>query len=310
VRRDLYLAGLGSYLPQASATEGNRVVRVARDGETGPVMAAQAGRLAVQRSGLSYDEFGLVLHAGIGYQGRDFWPAASFVQNETVGRGSLALELRGDRNGALAALDLAACYLTAGGTAASAALVTAGDAFRPPYVDRWAFDDHMVPADGAAAAILSTRHGFARVRSIVSAGDPALEAPERGSGPWNTGPAGSVSPAARRSAFARQDEFAWEGMRNRIAKMSDLVVQQALDEAGCELTAVRFFVSSSAAGFPSYEFCRLGIAAVGAASELVALTQLVDRRRVRPGDLLVVAGCGAGAIWTVAVVEFLEAPQW
>ena len=60
--------------------------------------------------------------------------------------------------------------------------------------------------------------------------------------------------------------------------MSDLLVQQALDEAGCDLTAVRFFVSSSADGFPSYESWRLGI--------------------------------GAGGSWTVAVIELLEVPQW
>lgn len=92
--------------------------------------------------------------------------------------------------------------------------------------------------------------------------------------------------------------------------MSDLLVQQALDEAGCDLTAVRFFVSSSADGFPSYESWRLGIGAIGAASELHAITQLVERRRVRPGDLVVVAGYGAGGSWTVAVIELLEVPQW
>src|SRR3954447_7633845 len=108
---NLYVAGLGAYLPQQVQTaeeavalgqydaeesigNGIRAVRVASDEEAPPVMAASAGNQAVKRSGIANEDFGLVLHASIGHQGQEFWTPANYVQNETVGGTGSALEIK------------------------------------------------------------------------------------------------------------------------------------------------------------------------------------------------------------------------
>lgn len=338
------MAGVGKYLPprvitteqavrqglydaRACAANGYRSVRVAGEGETGPVMAAAAARVAVERSGLASDDFGLVLHAHVGHQGRDLWSPASFVQNETVGIGGPAFDVRAGSNGGLSALELAASYIAVRPDA-TAALVTAGDAFQLPYIDRWTADERFVAGDAAAALVLSKRGGFARLLSSVSAGDPTLEIVDRGSQPWTAAPFEQGKPvdlSERRREYLMRDEYTWGSVQERVAKTADWVMQTALQEAGTDLAGVRFLVHTAHSepvaqlgiygrlGFEraktSFDWA-LTVGQAGAADELLGMTYLVESGRPRPGDLLVAAGSGAGYVWTVAVFEFLETPRW
>jgi 3-oxoacyl-[acyl-carrier-protein] synthase-3 len=340
----LYVAGLGKYLPQrvitagtaveqglydaeASAANGYRSVRVAGEGETGPVMAGAAGRIAVERSGLANEDFAVVLHAYVGHQGRDLWSPASFVQNETVGIGGPAFDVRCAGNGGLAAVELAASYIAAR-PGATAALITAGDAFQLPYVDRWNADERSVCGDGAAAMVLSKRGGFARLLSSVSVGDPTLEIVDRGSAPWTAAPFEDGKPiniTERRRDYLWRDEFTLPSVQERSAQAGDWAMQTALDEAGADLSRVRFLTHPTHSE-PVVQlgiYSRMGIdraktsfgwalavGQVGAADELLGMTHLAESGRPRPGDVLVAAGCGAGCVWTVAVFEFLETPRW
>ncbi|WP_203914305.1 ketoacyl-ACP synthase III family protein [Rhizocola hellebori] len=341
---NLYVAGLGKYLPQrvmtteqaveqglydakVCAANGYKSVRVAGDQETGPVMAGAAGRIAVERSGLANDDFGLVLHAYASHQGRDLWSPASFVQNETVGIGGPAFDVRGGCNGGLSALELAASYVAAR-PSAKAALITAGDAFQLPYVDRWTADERSICGDGGAAMVLSKQGGFARLLSSVSAGDPTLEIVDRGSGPWTAAPFEEGKPinlSERRRDYLLRDEFALRSVLERMAKTGDWVMQTALQEAGTDLKSVQFLVHTTYSepvaqlgiygrmGFDrtktSFDWA-LSVGQVGAADELLGMTYLAESGRPKPGDLLVAAGSGAGYVWTVAVFEFLETPRW
>lgn len=317
----------GLYDAKVCAANGYRAVRVSQPGETGPVMAAEAGRLAVWRSGLAPQDIGLVLHAYASHQGRDLWCPASFVQNETVGIGGPAYDVRGGCNGGLSAMELAASYITAR-PGVTAALVTTGDAFHLPYIDRWTADERSICGDGAAAMVLSRTGGFARLVASVSAGDPTLEAVDRGSGPWTSAPFQDGRPvdlSRRRREYLLRDEHALGMVLARMAKTGDLVMQQALDEAGIDLGAVNFLVHTTFSepiaqlgiygrlGFDraktSFDWA-LGIGQCGAGDEILGMTHLVETRRPRPGDILVATGSGAGYVWTVAVFEFLETPRW
>src|SRR5215472_1810797 len=121
----IYLAGVGTYLPdqeytaeqavadgvydaEAAATNGIRAVRVARDDEPGPVMATAAGRQALQRSGLDPRDIDLVLHCSVAHQGRDMWSPASYVQRELALGGSAAFEVKQGSNGVFAAIEMGA----------------------------------------------------------------------------------------------------------------------------------------------------------------------------------------------------------
>src|SRR5262249_42536628 len=124
---DIRIAAYGHWLPAAmTATEavhlglceqpivdqtGMVAVTVAET-ESAPEMAVKAGRTALTRSGFGPDEVDLLLHSALYYQGHDMWASASYVQRMALGTSCPAIEIRQTSNGGMAALELAANYLT------------------------------------------------------------------------------------------------------------------------------------------------------------------------------------------------------
>ncbi|MBW1602504.1 ketoacyl-ACP synthase III family protein [Streptomyces sp. JJ66] len=341
---NLYVAGLGACYPDtvetpadaiaagryteaARAVAGYREVRTAGPGQPGPVLAAVAARQAAERAGVTGEDVDLVLHAYVGHQGLDFWTPASFVQNESVGGTGIAVEVRQGCNGGLAALELAASHLSAR-PGASAALVTAGDTFRLPYVDRWSAGDQVVYGDGAAALVLSRQGGFARLLATVSVADPTLEPMERGTGGWADTPFPDGKPidlGARKREFLAADEDGYDEVIEKITRNAVTVLDRALAESGTDKAGLAHFVHQNLpetiAGFSVYGLLGMDRATtvydwgltrgqMGAADELAGLNQLVEAGRPQPGDRVAVMGVGAGYVWTVAVLEFLDLPAW
>ncbi|WP_329564285.1 ketoacyl-ACP synthase III family protein [Kitasatospora sp. NBC_01266] len=340
---NLYIAGLGAYLPEHEVTaeqavaagqydadrakaNGIRAVRVASHEETGPVMAAAAARQAIARSGHPNEEFGLVLHSGIGHQGQDFWSPAHYVQQETVGGDGAAIEYRQGSNGGLAGVELAASYI-ASRPDVTAALVTAGDSFKLPYIDRWNSDDQTVYGDGAGAIVLSGRGGFARIRATASISEPSLEAIYRGAD-WTDIPFETGRPAdihARKGVWLSRQENSYEAAMGRIGEKLALVLNKALADADTKLPDTQWFIHGNIAqpvaewGFyrplglslsqTTYDWGK-GLGHMGGADHLISLNHLFETGRPKAGDLIVAVGVGHGFMWTVAVVEVLETPSW
>lgn len=332
---DLYLAGTGTHLPagrctaqeavaagltteDAVAGHGIRAVRTAAPEETGPVMAASAGRAAVAASGIPAEDFRLVLHGYVGYQGQDLWTPASYVQQETVGGHAPAVEIVQSSNGGLFGVELACSHLAARRDP-GAVLVTTGDAFQPPYVDRWSTDD-IPHGDGAGAVVVSGSGGFARIRSLVSVGDPSLEKMLRGTRGFRTSPATRVDLRARVGEFFASDEDALDEIGEKVGTMSVRCLETALAEAETDLAGARFFLHPTIEE-PTIEFSyykmlgvdrsrttydwALDLGHVGASDHLIGLDHVVREREPRPGDLLVAMGAAAGFVWTTMVIEFL-----
>ncbi|WP_034090044.1 ketoacyl-ACP synthase III family protein [Streptacidiphilus albus] len=341
---NLYVAGVGAYLPEQVQTadeavalglydaeesigNGIRSVRVASDEEAPPVMAAAAGNQAVQRSGHAHADFGLVLHASIGHQGQEFWTPANYVQNETVGGSGTALEVKQGSNGGLAATELAAAHLTAR-PEHSAVLVTVADAFRPPYFDRWASDNQQVYGDGAGALVLSSRGGFARLLSTASYTDSSLEPIYRGVHGWTKAPFEQGTPVdlrSRKSDYLLQHEDAYEQTIHLMTKNAGLALQEALDDADTKLADAQFFVhaniAESIANFSFYTMLGVErarttydwgqtIGHVGGADQLIGINHLLESGRPKAGDRIVTMGVGVGFMWTVAVLEIVSTPSW
>ncbi|MCZ9343319.1 3-oxoacyl-ACP synthase, partial [Streptomyces sp. TRM76130] len=129
---------------------------------------------AIDRSGTDAQDISLVLHACTYFQGHDLWAPASYIQQAAVGNDCLSSEVRQLSNGGMAALELGVAYLEAG-RGRRAVLITTGDRFCPPGFDRWNTDPGTVCGDGGTAMVLSAEGGFARLRSLVTVSDPALE---------------------------------------------------------------------------------------------------------------------------------------
>lgn len=341
---NLYIAGIGTYLPdqvetvdeaiaagryteEKKAMNGYRAALVAAPGETGPVMAATAGRQAVARSGFAHDEFGVLVHGYIGHQGLDFWTPASYVQQQTIGGYAPAYEIRMGCNAFVGGLDLAASYLNSHQDR-HAGLVTAGDAFHLPYIDRWNSHDQNVDSDGGGAFVLSTRSGFARIRSMFTCGDPSLEPLGRCRAEWNTAPfqdGKTLQLDRSMQVYMQNKDIDLDEIIERVTAGVELSVKTALHDAGVELDDVRFFLhqqlAETIAEYGLYKLLGVDrakttfdwgkdIGMVGTIDVVLGLEHVLTHRDPKPGDLVLLQCAGGGYVWSAAVVEILEIPDW
>ncbi|PKW14311.1 ketoacyl-ACP synthase III family protein [Saccharopolyspora spinosa] len=180
---DLFLAGIGSHLPPRVDSEfpGQRSVTVSPD-EPAPDMAVKAALRALAACGHEPDDFAVLLHSATHPQGPEGWSAPHYVLLNTLKQPIPAIELRQGCLGMLASVE-AAFYRLKANPAHHAALVTTADNFSTSLADRWTASDLFVLADGAAAVVISTTHGFARVKAIGSLSDPAMEVLHRAGEP-------------------------------------------------------------------------------------------------------------------------------
>lgn len=336
----LYLAGYGVHLPPAmSAAEAlqrglcepelvaqNAMASVTVSaGESGPELAVPAARQALARAGAGPADIDLVLHAAAYHQGHDIWSSASYVQRMALGNRCAAIDVRQTSNGGLAALELAAGYLLAR-PGRRAALLTCGDRFCAPGFDRWRTDPGTVFADGGAAIVLDTGHGFARVRSLVTLSDPELEPMHRGDDPFGPAPLSARTPidlGHTTGAYLRTvgSSFAVA----RMAAGQGEAVKTALAEAGVDLADVDRFVLPNfgerrmSTGF----FRRLGVPPerttwpwgrtvghLGAGDQFAGLAHLVDSGQLGASGIALLLGVGCGFVWSCAVVEVRHRPAW
>jgi 3-oxoacyl-[acyl-carrier-protein] synthase-3 len=343
---NMYVAGLGGYLPQqvvtadeavekgwydakTSEANGIRAVRVAADDEPGPVLAAKAAKQAVARSGHAAEDFGLVLHAYVSHQGQELWTPAHYVANEAIpGTSAPAIELRQGCNGSFAAVELAASHLAARPDS-TAALVTTGDSFKLPYIDRWSSDDQTVYGDAGSALVLSKTGGFAKLRSTASRSEPSLEPLYRGQDGWSLAPFAdgkSINLGARKDEWLLRNEDAYDDALETIGANFAATLEAALADAETDLASTQWFVHANVSkmiaqwGFynalgldPSttpYEW-GLDHGHMGNADQILGINHLMETGKPKPGDLMVAVAVGIGFMWTVAVLEILEeTPTW
>lgn len=338
---DLYIAGLGSYLPETVAVDeavaagrydledqedsGQRSVAVAGPEDSQPVMAVAAGRVALERSGLPGAEVSLLLHAVTSYNGLDGWNAGCYLQKEILGGAGLSFEIRQLSNGAVASIELAAAYLTAA-PARTAALITAADQFAEPAWDRWRASWGLVFADGASAAVLSRNGGFASVLSAVTVTDPELEAFHRGALPFTPAPDAGQYPIdfrARTLDYGQTVDLA-EASQAMAAGLSRAAAAAA-EEAGIRIKdAAHFVVPSFGKSLLERECLRplvipierstwswgQDVGHMGAADQFASLTYLSEAGKLTAGDHVVIIGIGGGFNWTCVVLRVNEHPAW
>jgi 3-oxoacyl-[acyl-carrier-protein] synthase-3 len=292
-------------------------------------MAVRAGAQAVRQSGLAPGDFGLLLHATAGFAGLDGWNVASYLQHRVLDGSGLSFELRQQSNGAMAGIELAAAYL-ASGTDKSAALITASDRFDQPVWDRWRAYTGLVLGDGASAAVLSRRPGFARVLSVVTVSRANLEGAQRGGLPFRSNPDVHEAAVYPISLINRMTTFAAgrpHGLSGIFREMNEALVESvetAAAEAGMRPADADHLV------FPNFGRTMLQqevleplgldldrtlwswgreIGHAGATDQFGAWDHLIGQGRLEPGQRLQMTGIGIGFNWTSAVLEVLERPE-
>ena len=337
---ELYLAAAGSYLPAAVPVDdavddgryddleqvdsGQQEVTVAGPGQSPPEMAVPAARTALARSRHRPDEVDLLLYAVTTHFGIDGWNAGSYLCREVTGGSGVAFEIGQQSNGAMAAIELAAAYLGASPDR-TAALIVASDRFPAPRWDRWRTGWGLVFADGAAAAVLSRRGGFARVVSAVTVSDPELEGIHRGSMPFAPTDAERFPVDFRARSIDYGVTASLDEAGKRVVAGMREAVERATAEAGIDLDRARHVVVP---GFGRALLVReclepLGIPLerttwswsahvghLGAADQFAALAYLGESGRLDAGDTVVLIGVGGGFNWTCVVLDILDRPSW
>ncbi|MEV0829412.1 ketoacyl-ACP synthase III family protein [Nonomuraea rubra] len=341
---DMYLSGVGSYLPgtvpvedavaagwyPAEEAELHGLVSVAVAGDVpAPEMALRAARAALARSGRPPTELDLLLYTSTWHQGPEGWPPQAYVQRHLVGDGVLSTQLKQGCNGMFAALELAASYLRAD-PGRQAALLVAADNYGTPLADRWRMLPGAVAGDAAGAVVLDTTPGFARLASVVTMSVSQAEEMHRCAEPLF--PPGvtegrTVDFAAHNDTFRRRAVTSGEGTMVLVTLDERMieVIDRALSEAGLKAADVTRLTCMNTSQEIAEQICehRLGIPAsrstwdfgrtighCGASDQVLALEHLVRGGGLGPGDHLLMFAYGPGVTISAAVVEILETPVW
>lgn len=294
--------------------------------QTPAEMAVAAGRLAVSRAGIAGQDFDLVAHASVAFQGLDYWSVASYIQSQTVGGSASALEVKQTSNGGMAALDLAASYISTR-QAPSAALITTADKYSLPTFDRYRSDKGIVRADGGTGLVLARGTGVAKLLSTVVIGDTLHEGLYRAES-WNdfSGADGwPVDLRSRRAAYMAKG-FDIRAFVQWVTDRQHGVIRTALADAGIESGDVaRWIFPNTGLGVvdwdvrkkdfgieewqTTYEWGR-SVGHIGGGDQCAALAYLLESGGVHAGDRVVLVGAGAGFNFGSAVLEILAEPEW
>lgn len=295
--------------------EAHEYLSVSSAADTDPVeLAARAGTLALDRSAVGAEAVVLHAHVGSTSQGPEDMVPAAYVQGRTLARGAFTVDVRQSCNGALAALQLAAGYLTAAG-AGAAALVTTSDRHGGPGVNRYRLDPGSVDADGASAAVLHNGPGPLRLLSTAVSGDGRFTA--------STPPDPKDFPDRRAFLMAHRRRLL--PMLESMAQTEKDTVAQALADADVRPGDVaRWVFPNIGANMVDQEFRKsLGIdkerttwewgrtvGHLGTTNQFGGLTYLLETGAVSPGDLVALCGSGVGFSYGCAVLEVVGTPAW
>ncbi|MFD0773153.1 ketoacyl-ACP synthase III family protein [Streptomonospora algeriensis] len=335
--QDLYISGLGVHLPPPVAADdaiadgsyskeeqeiSGWVSVCAAGSRPAPDMAVRATDAALKGAVDGPEDIGLVLHTHAYHQGPDMWSAQNYIQRETLGGSAPAFVLQQGCNAMVSGMELAGCHLAAAPDR-SAALITGADNFTVPQIDRWRLANNVAVGDGAAAVVLSSRSGFARVRSVACSSVPALEGLHRGDEPLHppTGSTGGrIDLRERALQFADSTDAMLLDDHELIGSATASVVERALSDAEAKSSDIArvTHVNWGHERFLSRTLVPLGLSAeqgtlefgrrvghLGTCDQFAGLHHLLETGALRGGDLVLMIGVGGGLSLACAVIELL-----
>jgi 3-oxoacyl-[acyl-carrier-protein] synthase-3 len=287
-------------------------------------LAVDAARRCLEQCDGQAGRFALVTHSYVGFQGLDDFATGAHVQSRTVGGDATALEIRQASNGGMAALELAAAYLTCG-PAGRAALLTTSDVFMPPACERYRTRGTLF-GDGGTALVLSREPGLARLLSTSSTADTTHEGLQTGGEAWTHVAGGNGWPVdtdARVAGYiAKHGEEVFVDLVRSIFTAERRTIEEALADAEVTAADITCWVFPNMGlaltdwgararlgvdiGRSTWEWGRR-VGHLGAGDQFAALAHLLGTGAVRPGDRILLNGAGSGFTFTSAVVEITAA---
>ncbi|RKT88987.1 3-oxoacyl-[acyl-carrier-protein] synthase-3 [Saccharopolyspora antimicrobica] len=291
----------------------------------GPTMdlAVRAAETALARAGEKAGQVGLVLHSSIFYQGIDDFSPAAYIQGRTVGGSGIAIEVAQASNGGMAALELAASYLTAQ-PQTSSVLITTADRFVPPGYDRYNTVGGMLFGDGGTAAVLCRGSGVARLLSSATTGDTTYGDVQLAGEPWSDVAGGNGWPLNVQSRVhsyaAEHGAEIFVDMVQAAARSELETMERALADADLEAGDIDWWVfphnGLSLTDWDGRKAFGVDVSRttwdwgrrcghLGAGDQFAGLTHLLESKKVQPGDRVLVYGSGTGFMYCAAVLEIV-----
>ena len=334
---NLYIGGIGSYLPETFETvdealhagglthqelekSGQMSVTVGQPEESAPAMAVCAGRAALEEycKGSSLGSSPeLIVHAVALHTGLEAWNGGAYIGNELGFPATLAIEIRNTCAGSIVGIDLLARHISS----KNYGLLTASDIWRLPMFDRWATDSGLAYGDAGAAIVLSRSFGPFQVLSTALIQNSRFEQMHRGNASLDLPEYREPLPLSirdRSANYARS--YGLESFWKANAEGIQQSVDHALDDAGITHAEVRAWSVPHFGETLLHRQCLeplgldpmettvqfgLQIGHTGAADPLLGLQHLRNQSAITPGDHIALIGIGAGFTWGCTILRYL-----
>ncbi len=326
-----HIVGWGKYIPPQVLTNddlsrmvdtsdewiitrtGIRERHVAAEGETTATMAIQAARQALEGAGIRPEKVDLII---VATATPDYlFPAtACLIQDALGATRAAAFDLAAGCTGFVYALGVAAAMVESG-TAQTVLVVGSETLSRiTDWTDR---NTCVLFGDGAGAVVLQAGPENGGILATVLGADGS------GSNLLMLPAGGSRHPASHRTIAERMHFIRMQGrdVFRFAVRVIPAVTRQALTKAGLSLNDVTLFIPHQANGRiiegairdlklpPEKVYSNLEqYGNTSAASIPIALCEAVEEGRLKPGDVVVCVGFGAGLTWGATVLRWTH-PQ-
>ncbi|MEY9835569.1 ketoacyl-ACP synthase III family protein [Streptacidiphilus sp. EB103A] len=290
-------------------------------------MAVDAARQAIERSEQDTGSIDFHVHCSATQQGPAGSYPGGYVLRELGISGIPSTDVRQHSNGMLAAFEVVVGQMT-GAAAAESVLVTAGENFTTPKIDRWqGFGTGFTASDGAAAVLFSAESGFAQLRSLNSGTLPALEQWHRGEQSqlaYRDDELGQVT-MLDLLTFFNANVIPLDKCMQMIMEFELDIVQRSLVDAELNASDIACVVvaNSDATMIDQMKMQPLGLPMsrsswdfgkefghIGACDMAVLLNHMITTGRLAVGDNILMTTSGAGWVSSSAVLTILDVPAW
>ncbi len=289
-------------------------------------MAIDAAKEALGRSGLDINDVDAHIHVGNPQQGAraEGVPLYGYVLRELGGDDIHATEIRQGCNGIFGAIDGAVGFLTGAANYASV-LITAGENWTSPLIDRWHAGPDIIFGDGGVAVVLSRESGFAEIVSANSSTLPEFEEWHRGDStllPQRDLVYTVPDPAKYVQEFMRKG-ISLPEIVERWSKFYFDICYRSLADADINASDIAMIIPSNSDGrqfeqllfdplgipvsHSSVDFGR-GIGHVGACDQMISLEHFVSAGKFAPGDYVLLVSSGPGITSNSMVLRITDVP--
>jgi 3-oxoacyl-[acyl-carrier-protein] synthase-3 len=289
---------------------------------SGPELAVAAGRRALERSGWDAGDLDLVIHNWIYHQGHDMWSPPHYVAHQLGARAATPYGLQQGCNAGVMAVQQAGLRLLVEDV--DRVLVTTGDRFCAPGIDRWCSDYSLVFGDAGTAALLHRGDGGVdefSLLSLATSTESEFEEMLRGDDPFSPSP---MTHSPYINLRRPKKAYLAAGGKEKFDRLSQENIAEAfrlaLSEAEIELDDPRIrclvlprlgdslldvVYGRLAEQLPKADSLRFGgqTGHLGCGDFLANLADVHAQDVLGPGDIAVVVGGGAAFTWMCAVLQ-------